>query len=164
MPTTYEPIATTTLSTTQADVTFSSISGNFTDLVLIANVRGTVNNYTRVQFNGDTNTNYSLTELTGNGSAASSARSSNLSYAYFQGAAVNNSSSLSYVGIAHIMNYSNTTTNKTVIARSNEAGSAVDAVVALWRSTASITSIKLYPNTGSFASGSTFTLYGIKSA
>ena len=32
---TYTPIATTTLGSAQADVTFSSISGSYTDLVLI---------------------------------------------------------------------------------------------------------------------------------
>jgi len=35
MPITYEPIATTTLSSAQSSVTFSSISGSYTDLVLV---------------------------------------------------------------------------------------------------------------------------------
>ena len=35
MAKTYEPIATTTLSTATAEVTFSSISGSYTDLVYI---------------------------------------------------------------------------------------------------------------------------------
>ena len=37
MPITYEPIATTTLTTTTASVTFSSISGSYTDLILVIN-------------------------------------------------------------------------------------------------------------------------------
>ena len=39
MPATYEPIATTTLGSAQATVTFSSIPGTYTDLVLITNSR-----------------------------------------------------------------------------------------------------------------------------
>jgi hypothetical protein len=35
MAKTYEPIATTTLGTAAATVTFSSISGTYTDLVLV---------------------------------------------------------------------------------------------------------------------------------
>jgi hypothetical protein len=35
MASTYEPIATTTLGTATASVTFSSISGAYTDLVLV---------------------------------------------------------------------------------------------------------------------------------
>jgi hypothetical protein len=39
MAITYEPIATTTLGTAlQTSVTFSTISGSYTDLVLIANI------------------------------------------------------------------------------------------------------------------------------
>jgi hypothetical protein len=36
MAITYEPIATTTLGSAAADVTFTSISGTYTDLVLVA--------------------------------------------------------------------------------------------------------------------------------
>jgi hypothetical protein len=64
--------------------------------------------------------------------------------------------------IINIQNYSNSTTYKTVLARSNNAATGTDATVALWRSTSAITSIDYYLNSGSWATGSTFTLYGIK--
>jgi hypothetical protein len=61
------------------------------------------------------------------------------------------------------MNYSNTTTYKTSLVRTNN--DRVAAVVNLWRSTAAITTIKLEEVvTGDIATGSTFTLYGIKNA
>jgi hypothetical protein len=66
------------------------------------------------------------------------------------------------------MNYSNSTTYKTVLGRSNRASSDTAADVGLWRSTSAITRIDLamggsFP-TNNFASGSTFTLYGIAAA
>ena len=64
MATTYTPIATTTLGSGQTSVTFSSISGTYTDLILIAsasNTGGATN--IRLQFNGDTATNYSSTRI-----------------------------------------------------------------------------------------------------
>ena len=60
------------------------------------------------------------------------------------------------------MNYSNTTTNKTVILRNNYPAVATWAVVGLWQNTAAINEISLYPEVASWLSGSTFTLYGIK--
>jgi hypothetical protein len=61
MAITYEPIATTTLGTSESSVTFSSISGSYTDLVLICAVKNTANNGDEVAFqlNSDTGSNYS---------------------------------------------------------------------------------------------------------
>jgi hypothetical protein len=61
-----------------------------------------------------------------------------------------------------IQNYSNTTTNKTALIRDNFATYGTFARVALWRSTSAITSITLTMSSSTFATGSQFTLYGIK--
>ena len=65
------------------------------------------------------------------------------------------------------MNYSNTTTNKTVLARGNNASDAsypgTEAFVGLWRSTAAINRIDFSSNSKTWNAG-TFTLYGIKAA
>jgi len=78
---TYEPIATTTVSNSSTStVTFSSISGTYTDLIIIGNLGSeTTNAFPYLQFNGDTGSNYSYTQLygNGNGSSAATARSSN---------------------------------------------------------------------------------------
>jgi hypothetical protein len=164
MPATYEPIATTTLGSAAADITFSSISGSYTDLRLVFEglaVSAGVNIYCQV--NGDTATNYSHTRLTGNGSAASSSRGSSLNYMRFSdgGSPQTGNTSLTKVDF---MNYSNTTTFKTAINRADNANRGTDAVVNLWRSTAAITSIKFYLSSGDIASGAIATLYGIKAA
>jgi hypothetical protein len=168
---TFEPIATTTLGSAAASVTFSSIPSTYTDLVLVcegymATQDGSV---VRIQFNSDTGNNYSSTYVGGNGSTASSSRYTNVPGIYATTGLIGWSTTSSNRGntISHIMNYTNTTTYKTVLDRSNLTagsypGSAAD--VGLWRSTAAITSIKVDTNGGTFASGSTFTLYGIAAA
>jgi hypothetical protein len=158
---TYEKIATTTLGSASATITFSSISGSYTDLVLIATVKLTSSDTDRLilQFNGDTGSNYSITYMTGDGTSASSGRSSNASEMNFY----NQSTSNFCANIINIMNYSNSTTRKTVMGRTSNAAYSTFYTIGLWRNTASITQVDVKsPN--SFTSGSTFTLYGIKAA
>lgn len=165
MAITYEPIATTTLSSTASDVTFSSISGSYTDLVLVENgkVSSGAGSYSRIRFNSDTGSNYSATYIYGNGTAAGSDRYSNQTFIPVNYVAAIETN-FNHNSIINIQDYSNSTTYKTVLARSNNAAAATDAAAALWRSTSAITSITYYLNSGSWATGSTFTLYGIKEA
>ena len=74
---TYTPIATTTLGSAAADVTFSSISSAYTDLFLAINCGAAGVTDMGIRFNSDTGSNYSLTYIRGTGSAASSGRASN---------------------------------------------------------------------------------------
>jgi len=157
MPITYEPIATTTLGTSASSVTFSTIPGTYTDLVLVVNGTSTATNGNEMQFNGDTGNNYSFTLLYGDGSSATSSRNSNISFAYAGRTNTNQS-----VSITQIMNYANTTTYKTVLTRANSNGDIVMANVSTWRSTSAITSL-VYAG-ATFNSGTVFTLYGIKAA
>ena len=163
MPATYEPIATTTTSGSASNVTFSSIAGTYTDLVIIVNAGGSTSADLHLQFNGDTGTNYSRTVLSGSGSAASSSRQTSVAYIRVDNLGYLTTTFPAFNAIINVMNYSNSTTNKTVVSRTNNAGTGVDASVGLWRSTAAITSVVLFPDTGTLTNGSTFTLYGIKS-
>ena len=163
---TYTPIATTTLSSNQATVTFSSISGSYTDLVLIVSANQTpALNTQYIRFNGDTGTNYSYTVLTGNGTSAISARGTTQDAWYSGYYGVPPTTGFG-IEIYNFQNYANSTTYKTGLSRTNRASGGVDAMVGLWRNTAAITSIT-YGITGISAyltSGSTFTLYGILAA
>jgi hypothetical protein len=157
---TYTPIATTTLGSAVSSYTFSSIPSTYTDLIVIfaGTIASSEGAYT-LQFNSDTGSNYSTTFLYGDGSAASSGRVSNQTTIYAGRATTTQGN-----GIAHIQNYSNATTYKTVISRGNNSSLTI-AYVGLWRSTAAINSIKIANETGSnLSSGSTFTLYGIAAA
>lgn len=168
MPATYEPIVSTTLGAAAADVTFSSIPGTYTDLVIIGFVKTTASANTSLGFqvNGDTSSLYSQTRLQGNGTTAVSERSSGVGYGNFSGfsyAVADTTNNFSPI-VFQAMNYSNSTTNKTFLSRGNNASTGVGAVVSLWRSTVAITSIRIYPFAGSLDTGSTFTIYGIKAA
>ena len=168
MASTYTPIATTTLGSAQASYTFSSISGSYTDLVLVLSGRSaasaTTDTYV-MQFNGDTGTNYSRTRLLGTGSAASSANRINATTIDFEGMAANTGASGVYgVAIVNLQGYSRTTNAKTVLIRGNDTN-YVEATVGLWQSNAAITSINLATASGSnLMAGSTFTLWGILNA
>jgi hypothetical protein len=166
MSSTYEPIATTTLGGTATSITFSSISSAYTDLVAVAAIASTTApDDLTFRINGDTSSIYSATILFGTGSSAGSGRlttrSSGIgSYYGTPNTVVNNS-----VQILNFMNYSNSTTYKTILVRANRSDSGVDAMVDLWRNTAAIDSIT-FGIGGSFSNtiaiGSTITLYGIK--
>lgn len=165
MPSTYEPIATQTLGSTASSVTFSSITGSYTDLVIVGSVIGNGSTSVNLRFNGDTGSNYSYTVLDGDGTTASSNRQTNTTNIQFAGWSKNlNSTTNPSTMVANINNYSNATTYKTALVRSmalGTGGDCVDAFVGTWRNTAAITSVTI---TASFAANTTFTLYGIKAA
>ena len=161
---TYTPIYAQTLSSAAASITFSNIPTTFTDLVVVAQMKGTsASNYLNLRFNSDSGSNYSRTTVSGNGSATASERRSGqaqINTDYNEVIQAN----LNYVNTLHIMNYSNATTFKTVICRANNAGTGVSATVGSWRDTSPITSVTLVANNNSFDAGSTVTVYGIKAA
>lgn len=165
--TTYEPIATQTISGSSAtNITFSSIPATYTDLVVVANLKiESTTSATVFQCNGDTASNYSYTTLYGNGTTAASSRATSASYGIvdFTGVPPTAANTFSVV-ILHFQNYANTSVNKTVLSRANNAASGVDALVSLWRNTAAINSIKFYNTGANLSIGSNITLYGIKAA
>lgn len=159
MPSTYEPIATTTLGSAASSVTFSSIPSTYTDLVLVSNYQlSTGDNFLIMRYNSDSGSNYSFTNVYGEGTAAASDRSSSQTSARIGFYGSNQSNS-----IVSIMNYSDTTTYKTAVSRDN-TNTYVVSRVNLWRSTSAINSIVITTASPNINSGSTFTLYGIKAA
>ena len=158
---TYTPIATQTASGSVNTITFSSIPQTYTDLVLaLAGNGATTTNYPQIQINGDTGSNYSDTQLYGTGSSAASYRDTNQTGYVF--ATYPNTSSPT-ISRFNFMNYSNTTTYKTILARIDYPAGNTNINVVLWRNTSAITSITI-SQPYNFTSTSTFTLYGIASA
>jgi hypothetical protein len=160
MTATYDKIDKATATGSQSVITFTSIPGTYTDLVLIFNGSTISQAGIALTFNNDTSGNYSITRLLGSGSTAASDRTTSTDSI---GLAVSTSTTATITETVQIFNYANTTTNKTVLARWNNAASYVAAIVGLWRKTPeAITRLDLTCSTGNYTSGTTFTLYGIK--
>ena len=165
---TYEPIATTTLANdTTKIVTFNSISGSYTDLKLIVVVKGATgaasSQYT-LKLNNDGGNNYSFTTMYGDGSTASTTGAANTTLYAIQTLGL--STTYPSMQIIDIFSYAGST-NKTVLAQSAEDYNGtgfVTRLVGLWRNTTAITRIDFDNGIYNFASGSTFTIYGIKAA
>lgn len=161
MPTTtYIALANTTLGSTATSVTFSSIPNTYRDLVLVVAGSTTTEVFDPLvlQFNNDQNMNYWHWIMTGDGTSGS-VGGGNINYAVV--GAMGNSQTNS---IVNIMNYSATDRNKMVLGRGNHAGSRVRAGAAVWQNTSAITSIRVRTDANlTFASGSSFALYGIVS-
>lgn len=161
---TYTAIATNTLSSAASSVTFSSISGSYTDLVLVSSFSNTAITNLFYRFNSDSSVSYSNTWLAGNGSAASSGRFSAGRTAIVLDPSGGGIGTGLAILISSFNNYSNSTTYKTALTRIGSASSELAGNHGTWRSTAAITSIQFYCGNDNFSSGSTFTLYGILAA
>ena len=154
MPTpTYTPLATVTLGTTAASVTFSSIPATYRDLILVHN--GALTNTDNIVWraNGDTGSNYSIVQALGVSSGAVSnqtaSRTSGLAGSSYTQQSAN---------ITQWLDYSATDKHKTSLGRANSPTSEVGMSASRWANTAAITSLTLL---GAFASGNTFALYGV---
>jgi hypothetical protein len=172
MPSTYDKIATYTTASAVNTYTFSVIPGTYTDLRLIVNnaaISGGVDSNLVFRLNGDTGSNYSMTNLGARALSATpfSARQSTTYGGINYYTALGTQAGMT---VTDFMNYSNSTTYKTALVNSrvnegNGTYSGVEVLVNLWRNTAAITSLTLFTFSGSnFTTGSTFTLYGIKAA
>lgn len=167
---TYTLIASNTLGSAASSVTFSSIPGTYTDLVLvITGIGATSTTFPWMRFNSLSTNIYSDTYLYGSGSAAGSGRRTAQSRGYVAEYVELGTTQVTNT-IVHIMDYSNSTTNKTYLARNNNPSTGTyvgtEAVVGMVQLTSAITSITVgTASVGTdynFASGSTFKLYGIE--
>jgi hypothetical protein len=163
MPTpTYTPLATQTLVSAAATVTFSTIPATYRDLVLVLAGAASTNVTLKARFNGDTGSNYTTVDAFGTGSAAQSGTSGTIGEINLtQNGAFGTTIS---TFITQIMDYSATDKHKTVLTRNNILTSSFPGVGMLahrYASTAALTSILIFPSSGNFAIGSTFALYGI---
>jgi len=161
MPTpTYKALATVTLGSSAATVTFGSIPATYRDLVMILNCKiltGTP--FPRARVNGDSGSNYFRLSVVGNGSTATSTTSTSTVLALSGDASA--STDFNYNTITNFMDYSATDKHKTVVSRGNNSAVATAISANRWTNTAAITSIEVSLTSSSFDVGSTFNLYGI---
>jgi hypothetical protein len=154
---------------------FLNIPQIYQDLMVVISARGTntSNGFGTAQYlgtyaNGDASS-CSATFLRGDGASATSTRLTSQSQ-FAAGVLPNANATSGVFGLVtmHILNYTNTTTFKTILTRSafdmnGSGGTWLTAT--LYSKTPAITSLTIYdPSVGNnaFATGSTATLYGIR--
>jgi len=171
----FTKISGTVLGSPATDITFSSISGGFSQLCLVVMGRcsdAVLNELLMCQFNGDTGFNYDYQYLQATGNTTSGTNfaaelQSQAAIGLFPGA--NATVGLAGSTTVWFPFYAGTTFwktfNGTGMAEWNHALSSSQAVVpvsGMWASTAAITSIKVFPADGSnLLAGSGAVLYGV---
>jgi hypothetical protein len=175
MPTTMKLIAKNVLGSDTGSVTFSSIPATYTDLLVSYSARsirsGQRADNINIRFNGSSATNYSYRYLEGNSAAANSFSGSaqaQLIVGYSTAATATSNTFAS--GDIYIPNYAGST-SKSVSSTSvteHNGGTSGDAFIlafaGLWSLTNAITSVEIISQVASFATGSSFFLFGISKA
>ena len=170
------PLGSYTLAnSTTSDVTFSNIPQTYQDLMIVGSARRTDAAasgiiYITPYYTGIGASPQSTTVLSGDGSSVTSLRYSNQDGAFIASVPAASSTAGIFGSIVwHCLNYANTSTFKTSIARTvanTNASGTTRFAVNLTRGTGGITTVNCSTFSGSafLAEGSTFTLYGIRAS
>jgi len=167
----YDALATVTVpSGGAASITFAGIPTGYKHLQIRGigkTTRVTYGAGTMVQFNGDTAANYANHELFGDGAAAYAAAGTGVSSIRVDAAnATTSSANVFGVAVIDLLDYANTSKNKTLRALSgtdvNGAGGTIALNSGVWLNTSAITSITLFPEVGTFMQYSSYGLYGVR--
>lgn len=171
----YESIATAAGTGSSGVITFSSIPSTYKSLQIRAISRSTFASTgagnTKVQFNGDTATNYAWHNLFGDGAtvtANGNATQSGILIDRTTPMASETPTQAMAVLIIDIADYASTTKAKTLrsfVGYNGNTGVSPEQVrlnSGLWTSTSAITSITLTSELGNYTTTSSFALYGIK--
>jgi hypothetical protein len=175
MANTYEAIAKTVLTTTQATITFSGIASTYTDLVLLVSGRSDHTAFSEdIKFwynNNSAGSSYSFTRIFTDTPNVTSNRSSGFPWGITGGLNENTNTTANTFSSTeiYIPNYAGSTykPNSVTTARENNSTTyyTVAGVANLWQDSAAINRIDLAPRQGTnFLSGSSFYLYGIKNS
>jgi hypothetical protein len=174
MAATYVLIASQVLGSTATSVTFSSIPGTYTDLVIKTSARdstgGNNTDNINVAFNGTTST-YGTTFLRGNSSVSDSFRDTSQIYTRVVTASTGTAWTANTFASSeiYIPNYATSSAKQLLasVASENNSSAANGAFIiqeAGYWSSGAITSITLTNGAVTFAIGSSFYLYGISNA
>lgn len=158
----YWALNTVTLTSSASSITFTGIPQNYTHLQIRYSLNAAAPADTTINFNGDVASNYSSHLLRGTGTAAQSYSYTSQSAAYVQF----NIGFNTCAAVIDILDYKNTTKNKTIRSLAgwdnNGTNGEIDLWSGAWYNTNAITSLVLTAATTTFSANSTFALYGVK--
>jgi hypothetical protein len=153
----YIALATTTLGSAAANVTFSSIPATYKDLIVVysgSNTTGLAG--LRIRLNGDSTSIYSTVNMNGESSGATSSAQTETS------ANIGVSSTGQSNTIIQIMDYSATDKHKTILGRGNTLSTSfVRASAGRWANTNAVNTVQVSTYAYDFNSGTTISLYGV---
>ena len=174
MASTYTLISSNTLSTSASSVTFSSIPGTYTDLVLRVSGRtdDTANPSNNIRFfiNGNTSAVYTFMRILSDGTTPTQYTAPIDTELYFGNAVTTSLSTSNTFGNAEIYIPSYTSSTEKPMGsmqatETNATAAYMGTVAGLVQISSAITTIEVQTNpTKSFITGSSFYLYGIKNS
>jgi len=166
----YESIASTTLSVDTASVSFNSIVGTYSHLQVRLLTRltatGTTPNDFKLNINGTTST-YRDHHLNGNGSVVTANNDTTTYFPIYNFPRAGQLADTFGAAILDFHDYASTTKNKVfrmISGFDDNSTGQIWLYSGLWVSTSAITQLTFAPQSGNFKAGSTFALYGIKGA
>lgn len=168
----FDLLETQVLTGTSASVVFSNLNSSYGSTYQHLQIRATTRcttttNAVVYRINGDTAGNYSIHWLLGNGSAVQSYGEGNFSSIFDYSTVASDETSNAFAAtVLDILDPFETTKYKTVrgMAGRSTSRNHISLFSGAWRNTNAMTSFSLAPNSGSWAIGSRFSLYGIKAA
>jgi len=168
MPTpTYTLIASSTVSTNTTTVTFSSISGTYTDLKLVISARSSNNAYsaawsdTNLYFNGS-NSSLSIRDVAGTGTSVTANPGTVITIRIPSSGTTSNTFGNAEIYIPNYAGSTNKSSFVDLVTENNATQSRTELQATLWSNTAAITSISIQGiDSAQFVPNSTFYLYGI---
>jgi hypothetical protein len=163
----YDSIATTTLGSATASITFSSIPATYTHLQIrvLGSMSASGADDLCLRFNSDTGSNYAAHYLVGNGTSASAGAYTSATFTRAGANALPTATSTYGVAVIDLLDYANTSKYKTMraLAGNDTNGAGYVALGSgLWQSSTAINTILLYPFASTFTANTQIALYGIK--
>ena len=149
-----------------SEVNFTNIPGTYTHLQIRAIAPGSNDSDIWIRFNSDTGSNYAAHRIYGDGSSVS-AGANTTSTKIDVAARTSGSSSIPAPAVIDILDYANNNkykTSRSFFGWDNNGSGYIMFSSGLWMNTSAITSIKLFPQVGSFQQYAQFALYAVKGA
>jgi hypothetical protein len=159
-------LATQTLAATATNITFSAISGAYKDLIVVGQTRSdkvATADAIRCQLNGDTGANYDYERENRFGQVSAFATTFTEAFSTAASTSIANAANTFCL---EIDNYTGTVFHKSIRCHNDiQTSAAANGIFreissARWKSTAAVTSIKLFSPANNFIIGTTMTLYG----
>lgn len=168
----FDLLETTTLSTDTASVTFSGLDAysdyKHLQIRAVGQVNDTFDGLHNIfmRLNSDTGNNYAQHLLYGQGSSVIAGGNSSTNFMYVRNV-FGSKANTAYAGsvvidFLDIHSSSKNTTMRGFGGAVQPGEQQIGITSGLWNNTAAVTTILLYLNSGSFSTGSRFSLYGVK--